>query len=183
MKLIIGLGNPGDKYNDTRHNVGFLVVDSLIRHDRNKWVRGKGPFLVSERSFENNEALVAKPAVLMNESGRAVKEILCRYGVSPDQMLIVVDDVNLPLGKIRFRLRGSSGGHHGLESIMEVLGTGNFPRLRLGIGVGVQAGHDLTHFVLGAFSKEELALMEPKIERARKACLEWVQTGSVSVVS
>jgi PTH1 family peptidyl-tRNA hydrolase len=163
--------------------VGFLVVDSLIRHGRNKWVRGNGSFWVSERFFENNEALVAKPAVFMNDSGRAVKEILAQYGVSPDQTLIVVDDVNLQMGKIRFRFRGSSGGHHGLESIIKILGTGNFPRLRLGIGVGDQSGQDLTDFVVGAFSKAERALMEPEIERARKACLEWIETGSVSVVS
>ena len=183
MKLIIGLGNPGEKFNDTRHNVGFLVVDSLIRQNQNKWTRGKGSFWVSGRSFENNEALIAKPAVFMNESGKAVKEILVQYVVSPDQTLIVVDDVNLPIGKIRFRLRGSSGGHHGLESIAEILGTGNFPRLRVGIGAGDQSGQDLTSFVIGAFSKEEKALLKPEIERACQACLEWIETGSVNVVS
>ena len=183
MKLIIGLGNPGKKYHETRHNVGFLVADALIREDGNKWVEGKGPFWVSKRSFENNEALVAKPTLFMNESGRAVKAILKQYDVSPDQSLVVVDDVNLPVGKIRFRLRGSSGGHHGLESIAEILGTGNFPRLRIGIGTGDLSGQDLTDFVLGTFSKEERALLEPEIDRAREACLEWVRTGSVSVVS
>ena len=128
-------------------------------------------------------ALAMKPTLFMNESGRAVKAMLDQYGVSPNQSLIVIDDVNLPVGKVRFRLRGSSGGHHGLESIMEILGTGNFPRLRLGIGAGDLSGQDLTDFVLGPFSKEERALLEPGIERARRACLEWVETGSVSVVS
>ena len=183
VKLIIGLGNPGKKYDGTRHNVGFLVADALVQHDGNKWTRGKGSFLVSERSFGNGEALVAKPTLFMNESGRAVKAILDQYGVSPDQSLIVIDDVNLPVGKVRFRLRGSSGGHHGLESIMEILGTGNFPRLRLGVGAGDLSGQDLTDFVLGPFSKAEQALLKPEIERARRACLEWVETGSVSVVS
>ena len=183
MKLIIGLGNPGKKYQETRHNVGFMVADVLVREDGNKWVEGKGPFLISGRAFGDNEALAAKPSVFMNESGHAVKEILKRYKVSPDQSLVVIDDVNLPIGKIRFRLRGSSGGHHGLESIAEILGTGNFPRLRIGVGTGNLSGQDLTDFVLGTFSKEEQALLKPEIERARKACLEWVRTGSVSVVS
>ena len=182
MKLIVGLGNPGKKYDDTRHNIGFLVVDALIRYDQNKFGEGTGPFQVNQTPFQNGGAVVAKPTLFMNESGIAVQELLGEFRITPEQCLVVVDDVSLPTGKIRFRSQGSAGGHHGLESIIQALGTEAFPRLRIGIGGSDSSGQDLTRYVLGRFSKEERELLKPQIERARDACLEWVKNDTARVM-
>ena len=182
MKLIIGLGNPGEQYSRTRHNVGFLVIDTLIDYDRNQLVKGKGPFLASQRPFQNTEAVLVKPTIFMNESGKAVRSALEQFHVLPEECLIVVDDVNLPIGKIRFRASGSAGGHHGLESIIGVLGTEHVPRLRLGVGAGNLSGRDLTDYVLERFTKEEWELFRPAVEQARDACLEWLQSGRANVI-
>ncbi len=175
MKLIVGLGNPGKKYERTRHNVGLLVVDALIDYDRNKLVAGNGPFQINKEPFQNGHVVVMKPTLFMNESGTSVQAALNQFRVSHEKCLVVVDDVNLPIGKIRFRSKGSAGGHHGLESIIGALGTEDFPRLRIGIGNGDLAGRDLTDFVLGVFSKEEWKLVLPQIDQARDACLEWAK--------
>lgn len=172
MKLIIGLGNPEPKYERTRHNVGFLVLDALYQ---NKWVKGKGPFQINQVAFRGGEVTLAKPTTYMNESGLSIKALCDHFQIQPSDCLIVVDDVNLPLGAIRFRATGSSGGHHGLESIIHELGTEEFPRLRVGIAVGDLTGQDLIHYVLGRFSKEEWDLLKPQIEKARDACLEWLK--------
>ncbi len=171
MKLIIGLGNPESKYNRTRHNVGFLVLDALYQ---NKWVKGKGPFQINQAPFRGGAAVLAKPTVYMNESGTSVKALCDHFQVPPSDCFVVVDDVNLPLGKIRFRPKGSSGGHHGLESIIHELGTHEFPRLRIGIAVGDLSGQDLTHYVLGRFSKEEWDLLQPQIQRSAQVSLDWL---------
>lgn len=174
MKLIVGLGNPGKKYEGTRHNAGMMVVDALIAFDRNRWTAGKGPFQVSQSPFQNGSAIVTKPTLFMNESGVAVKEMLVQFQISPEACLVVLDDVNLPLGKVRFRLRGSAGGHHGLESIVRVLETQDFPRLRIGVASGDLSGQDLTDYVLGRFTEEEWKALLPQIDRARDACLDWL---------
>ena len=179
MKLIVGLGNPGQKYEKTRHNAGFLVIDALILYDKNKLAETAGPFQINQKPFQNGDAIVAKPALFMNESGRAIRALIEQFQVPPEACLVVVDDVNLPLGKIRFRARGSSGGQHGLESIIEVLGTKDFPRLRIGIGRGNLSGQDLTDYVLGRFSNGEWDLILSQAERARDACLEWLKSGTV----
>ncbi|MBI3999636.1 MAG: aminoacyl-tRNA hydrolase [Candidatus Omnitrophica bacterium] len=182
MKLIVGLGNPGKKYKQTRHNAGFLVVDALLEHDRNQWVVGKGPFQINQEPFQNGKAFVAKPTLFMNESGLAVQALIDQFQVSFEECLVIVDDVNLPVGKIRFRPKGSAGGHHGLESIIRILGREDFPRLRIGVGSGDLGGKDLTHYVLGDFSKEEWAAVLPQIEWARDACLEWLQNDLTAVM-
>ena len=176
MKLIVGLGNPGKKYERTRHNVGFLVVDALIDYDRNKLVAGNGPFQVNKELFQNGHVVLVKPALFMNESGAAVRAALDQFRASPEKCLVIVDDVNLSIGKIRFRSKGSAGGHHGLESIIGVLGTEDFPRLRIGIGSGNLTGRDLTDFVLGAFLKEEWDLILSQVNLARDTCLEWAKS-------
>ena len=172
MKLIVGLGNSEPKYEHTRHNVGFLVLDALYQ---NKWAKGKGPFQINQVPFRGGEVTLAKPTVYMNESGVSVKALCDHFQVLPSDCLIVVDDVNLPLGKIRFRSIGSSGGHHGLESIISELGTNEFPRLRVGVAVQDLSGQDLTDYVLGRFSKEEWDQLQPQIEKACDACLEWLK--------
>ena len=108
--------------------------------------------------------------------------MLEQFNIASQECLIVVDDVNLPVGKIRFRSRGSAGGHHGLESIINILGTEDFPRLRIGVGSGDLSGQDLTDFVLGKFTKEEWELVHPQIERAGQACLEWAQNDALESI-
>lgn len=178
MKFIIGLGNPEPKYHKTRHNVGLLVLDALYQ---NKWVKGKGPFQINSVPFRSGEVTLAKPTVYMNESGVSVKAICDHFQVSPSDCFIIVDDVNLPLGTIRFRRKGSAGGHHGLESIIRELGTGEFPRLRIGVAMGDLSGQDLTHYVLGRFSEKEWKLLQPQIERSAQASLDWLDKDASEV--
>ena len=157
-------------------------MNSLMAFDGNRFKKGKGPFEVNEKPFQNGHALIIRPTTFMNESGEAVRSALQEFDVDPAGCLIVVDDVNLPVGKIRFRSEGSSGGHHGLDSVAARIGTEAFPRLRIGVGQGDLSGQDLTLFVLGEFSKEDLHLMNPAIDRARDACLEWLTGLSDQVI-
>lgn len=182
MKLIVGLGNPGKSYAATRHNAGFLVIDELLKHEGNSLTEKERLFEFRELAICGEKVVVAKPKVFMNESGRAVHAIMARFRAKPEACLVVVDDVNLPLGKIRFRRLGSSGSHNGLESIISALGTSGFPRLRIGVGIPDRSGEDLTEFVLGRFTPKERKLLTPQIERARDACLVWLEKGSESVM-
>ena len=173
MKLIVGLGNPGAQYENTRHNTGFLVIDRLIEDDKNSMVQGKGPFQINKLPFQNGKVIVAKPTVFMNESGKAIQALVDYFKLKPQDCLIVADDVNLPIGTSRLRLKGSAGGHHGLESAIQFLGTQNFPRLRMGVGTGDLSGQNLTDFVLGRFSREEMEKLASEIKEACHTCLEW----------
>lgn len=181
MKLIVGLGNPGKPYDETRHNVGFMVVDVLLKANGNSFKKAKGPYQINRDPIQGGETMVAKSETYMNESGIAVRKMLEDFKISPAQCLVVTDDVNLPLGKVRFRMRGSSGGHHGLESIIAALGTQDFPRLRIGIGLPDSRGDDLTGHVLGPFSAKEFADLLPQINRAKDACLEWVKGSPITL--
>ena len=184
VKAIVGLGNPGKKYEETRHNIGFLVVDRLLKHlnVRVPFRGGIGPFQVVQFSFGSCEIAVVKPAVFMNESGRALASALQQFSLFSQDCLVVADDVNLPLGKIRFRAKGSAGGHRGLESIIYSIGTMEFPRLRVGIGTVNLSGQDISNYVLGPFSDAERKVILGQIEQAAEACLEWVKTGSEAVM-
>lgn len=178
MKLIVGLGNPGKQYDATRHNVGFMVLDLLAEH--------YGLKLKSERSFEyalfetsrSEEAALVKPSTFMNLSGHSVLELLEYFkNSSLKETLVVLDDVNLPLGKIRLRAHGSSGGHHGLESIEQVVGSKEFPRLRVGVSQENLTGKDLSGYVLGKFKKSETKLLEETVGRAAQASVCWLEEG------
>ncbi len=179
MKLIVGLGNPGKPYGETRHNVGFMVVDALLNSSGNSFKKAKGPYQISRDPVLGGEVMVAKPETYMNESGSAVRKMLEDFKISPAQCLVVTDDVNLPLGKLRFRIRGSSGGHHGLESIIAALRTQDFPRLRIGVGLPSSGTDDLSGYVLDVFSDEERKKLMPQIERAKDACFEWIKGNPV----
>lgn len=183
MKCIVGLGNPGKTYERTRHNAGFMVLERLI--DR-VGVRPKRASTFSYALFEmeKSEIVLLKPSTFMNKSGFALKACMDRFdGLAPREMLVVVDDVHLPLGQIRMRVEGSSGGHHGLESIAEQLGTFDFPRLRIGVGREGLSGTDLTDYVLGAFEPSEEAVLKEMLGRAEKACLDWAEKGSQFVMN
>ncbi|HEY7789160.1 MAG TPA: aminoacyl-tRNA hydrolase [Vicinamibacterales bacterium] len=180
MKLVAGLGNPGARYRDTRHNVGFEVVDELARRHRAEFAAGRGESL--EARVRQPDVLLLKPLTFMNLSGQAVGETLRYYRVDPVDLLIVTDDVNLPMGRLRARVRGSAGGHNGLASIISSLGTNEFPRLRLGVGRG-DARRDLKDHVLGRFEPDEAAAIREMIERAADAVAVFIGDGIAAVMN
>lgn len=165
FRLIIGLGNPGREYVETRHNVGFMIIDRLARQTGAQFRREKS----WRAEVAKAEAyLLCKPLTYMNGSGKSVQPISQFYKIAPAQMLIVLDDLALPLGKLRLRAAGSSGGHKGLQSIIEQLGTASVPRLRVGIGETLDGGGTEAH-VLGRFRAEEKEVVEQSLNRAVEA--------------
>jgi peptidyl-tRNA hydrolase, PTH1 family len=167
MKLIVGLGNPGREYEHTRHNVGFQVAEELAHRYRVTLKdRGSWKARVAKVAEIGDGVLLAEPTTFMNLSGWAVREIASFHKLAPSDVLIVVDDADLPLGRLRLRTSGSAGGHNGLKSIIQELGTIEFPRLR--VGVGRQAGELKSH-VLGRFSIEERDQIEAAVKRAADA--------------
>lgn len=167
MKLIVGLGNPGSRYANTRHNVGFMVLDRLAQRARTTIARRQCSALVATTEVGGERVCLAKPQTYMNLSGEAVACLLRFYKASPRDLLVVYDDRDLPLGKIRLRERGGAGSHRGMESIIAALGTDDFPRLR--VGIGRPPGVDAVAHVLGSFSAEERPIAEDALSRAVEA--------------
>ena len=170
MKLIVGLGNPGREYRETRHNVGFMIVDEIARRHGLSWAMAPSqvPDAFVTKRYGADPLLLAKPLTYMNRSGDAVAALARYYDIAPADLLIVIDEAALPFGKLRARPRGSAGGHNGLKSIVERLGTQEFPRLRLGVGRG-DGRRDLADHVLATFEPEERTELEPVIARAADA--------------
>ena len=170
MKLIVGLGNPGKEYRETRHNVGFMVADELARRHQLTWAMAPGqvPETFVAKRFGEPSWMLAKPLTYMNRSGEAVAALARYYDIAPADLLIVVDEVALPFTRLRARARGSAGGHNGLKSVIAGLGSTDFPRLRLGVGRG-DARRDLADHVLAKFEKGEQADLETFIARAAEA--------------
>jgi PTH1 family peptidyl-tRNA hydrolase len=175
MKIIVGLGNPGTKYTGTRHNIGFEVIDYLAAGPGCSPFREKFEAFVAEMKEGEETILLVKPLTFMNLSGRAVRAILDFYKLPVEQVLIVCDDFNLPLGKLRVRTKGSHGGQNGLRNIQEQLGTDAYARLR--IGVGQPTPGDAVDFVLSKFKPGERAATEEAIANAAQAALVWVRQG------
>jgi peptidyl-tRNA hydrolase, PTH1 family len=165
-KLIVGLGNPGGEYNGTRHNVGFVTIDVLAKrlHIQVKSRRGKA--IIGEGEIAGQPVILAKPYTFMNLSGQAVADLARRYRLSPADIIVVCDDVNLPLGKLRIRASGSAGGHNGLKSIIQSLNSNEFPRVR--IGIGSPRGEMIDH-VLSKFHRNEQPAIEDGVLRAADA--------------
>jgi peptidyl-tRNA hydrolase, PTH1 family len=181
---IVGLGNPGTQYRETRHNVGFSVAHELCRRFRATLKPGKGDYLIARTSMAGVEAHVAVPVTFMNNSGTAVVDILERCQLTPRELLVVVDDFALPLGALRFRMKGSDGGHNGLASIIYMLNSHEFPRLRCGIGNGgLQPNTDMAPFVLSPFAPEEVPAVTDMVMRAADACIEFARTGHARPVN
>ena len=151
--LIVGLGNPGDKYDGTRHNAGFLAVDALADKGQFRISRVKFKALTAQAEVGGQGALVMKPTTYMNLSGEAVGEAARFYHISPAQVLVISDDVDLPLGKLRLRTGGSAGGHNGLKSIIQHLGTDQFPRIKIGVGDKPHPDYDMADWVLGRLQR------------------------------
>jgi PTH1 family peptidyl-tRNA hydrolase len=181
VKLVAGLGNPGARYRATRHNIGFEIVDELARRHQVEFAAGRGDALEA-RVRGRVDALLVKPLTFMNLSGRAVGDALRYYRIDPADLLVITDDVNLPLGRLRARARGSAGGHNGLASIIERLGTSEVPRLRVGVGRG-DVRRDLADHVLARFEAEETAVVESTIARAADAATVFLTEGIAAVMN
>jgi PTH1 family peptidyl-tRNA hydrolase len=166
VKLIVGLGNPGREYAETRHNVGFKVADEIARRLDLQW--RKDADIAFAKSFGEHAFFVVKPQTFMNRSGYPVSRFAGYHNIEPSDILVVVDEVDLPLGRIRIRSKGSAGTHNGLKSVVEQLGTREFPRLRMGVGRG-DARRDLADFVLATFEPAERPDVESLITRAADA--------------
>ena len=173
--LVLGLGNPGAEYRKTRHNLGFLVVEELAR----RWEARLDRLECNARLGVAGGVLLAQPQTYMNRSGHAARCLVERHGFSPPQLLVVIDDVALPLGKLRLRANGSPGGHRGLESILENLQSDEVARLRLGVrvGEGPAGGEELVDYVLSPFRAEERETVEEMVRRGADACECWRSDG------
>jgi PTH1 family peptidyl-tRNA hydrolase len=177
MKLIVGLGNPGRRYRGTRHNVGWEVLAQLAARAGIRITEGEGFADVGRGTIGGRRVLLARPVTYMNVSGEAVRDLRRRHRLRPEDILIVVDDIDLSLGRLRLRAGGSAGGHNGLRSVIEALGTTAFPRLRVGIGRPPE-GTDPAEFVLTRFTGDEAAVVEQSLARAVEV-VEMVVTAGV----
>lgn len=181
--LIVGLGNPGAEYAQTRHNAGFMLVDLLAKRRQADWNNErKFQSQVAKAELDTRRVLLAKPQTFMNASGEAVRALMEFYQLPRTHLMVAVDDADLPLGEIRLRPGGSSGGHHGLESIEAHLGVREFARLRLGIGRKAGA-REITGHVLGRLGAAELAVMEKVLARAADQVECWLQHGLQKAMS
>lgn len=172
-RLILGLGNPGDRYRDTRHNVGFEVVEELARRRSVRLSDLECKTLLAD----DGELTLGLPQTYMNRSGYAARCLVERRGFEPGNILVVFDEVNLPLSTLRLRTHGSPGGHRGMESVIRGLNTDRVPRLRLGIGPEEGEAEDLVEFVLEPFDASECEQVKEMIERAADACESWLAYG------
>jgi PTH1 family peptidyl-tRNA hydrolase len=174
-KLVVGLGNPGSKYEGTRHNIGFQLVDRLAAGGSGVRFSSKFDGLFAEAEIDFRRVLLLKPQTFMNLSGRSVRQALQFYKLGPDDLLVVCDDLTLPLGKLRIRPGGSDGGQKGLRDIALQLGSEQYPRLR--IGIGDRASADAADFVLSRFRPSELSVIDDALIAATQAVAVWVTQG------
>jgi len=184
LKLVVGLGNPGRQYERTRHNVGFMVLDEMARRRGLEFSSGQSDSWTAKLRGEGGApvAVLAKPSTFMNLSGQAVSGLRGFYKIEVPEILIVADDVNLPLGRLRARARGSEGGHNGLRSVAEQLGTLEYPRLRIGVGRG-DTRRDLADHVLGGFDPDEWVEINRVVERAADAADVFIADGIEKVMN
>jgi peptidyl-tRNA hydrolase, PTH1 family len=176
MKLIIGLGNPGAQYEKTRHNVGFHVVDALATKYALRWER-RGRAMIVNGTIGREKVVLVKPLTYMNNSGEAVGELVRWFKCEPDDLLVIYDELDLPLGHIRLRARGSSGGHNGIKSIVQHLHTEQFPRMRVGIGRPKNTHMDAVDHVLGTPSADEQIQIEISESKAVDGVLLYLEQG------
>ena len=181
-RLIVGLGNPGIEYEQTRHNIGFMVVDDVAERARVTFEPGRGPALVGEGRFRSRPLCLVKPLTYMNRSGSAVRHHMKKLGLSSRDVLVLYDDLNLEPGVIRIRQKGSSGGHNGMQDIIDVLGTTEIPRIRIGIGNSFRRGQQ-AEYVLSPFQSNEMDAVEDAISRAGDAALLFIREGIVATMN
>ncbi|WP_456440829.1 aminoacyl-tRNA hydrolase [Caldithrix abyssi] len=174
MHIVFGLGNPGRQYQFTRHNIGFLLLDYFQEYYKIPFQPGKGDYYFTRLEIDGEDILLVKPTTYMNLSGVAIRQVLEQYPVPLQDVLVVVDDFQLPFGTLRFRKKGSDGGHNGLKSVIYYLESEEFPRLRFGIGDHFE---NAAEHVLSPFNQHELKKLEELLPVARQGVLVWVKEG------
>ena len=172
MFLIVGLGNPGKEYEDTRHNIGFKVIDNIAKEYNIEVNRQKFKGVYGEGFIDGEKVILLKPLTYMNLSGDSVREVMNFYKLTNEEVLIIYDDISLDVGRLRIREKGSAGGHNGIKSIIAQLGTDVFPRIKVGVG---QPNVNLVNYVLGKFTKEEKIILSESIEASTKASREIIK--------
>lgn len=167
--IVVGLGNPGNKYTYTRHNSGFLCIDMLAEKLNFKVDRLKFKSLICDTNINGHRCIVMKPQTFMNNSGEAIRECASFYKIPPEKVIVIYDDISLDVGRLRIRRKGTDGGHNGIKSIIYHLNNDQFPRIKLGCGKKPHPDYDLIDWVISEFKKDELKALEPALENACKA--------------
>ena len=175
--LVVGLGNPGKKYENNRHNTGFRVMDALCSRHSVRCDRSKFHALTGEAVLGGHRCLLMKPQTFMNASGDAVAEAADFYKIPPEHVLVIFDDISLPVGALRIRPKGSAGGQNGVKSIITMMGSEQFPRIKVGVGAKPHPDYDLADWVLSNVTEEELPAMNDAVERAVLAVSELIANG------
>jgi len=176
MKIVVGLGNPGSRYEATRHNVGFLVIDRLARELGITVNKSQNQALLGEGRIDSSKVLLVKPQTYMNNSGEAVGSLARYYKVNPEEIIVIYDDLDLEPGRLRVRAKGSAGGHNGIKSIIKHLDTEIFPRVKVGIGRPAP-GMNFADYVLGYITKEEWLILDKAMADAAEAVKEIIRFG------
>ena len=182
MKVILALGNPGARYERTRHNIGWLVADAIARRLRAEFRPAKGEYYEAKGEWRGTGLLLVKPTTYMNNSGLAARQLVERLGISPADILVVVDEIQFPVGRSQLKPSGSSGGHNGVESIIQHLGTREVPRLRCGVGKDFGPG-EMVDYVLAPFPEREEQEVERMIDEAADTALLWVAEGTARAMN
>ncbi|GAA0320762.1 aminoacyl-tRNA hydrolase [Bacillus carboniphilus] len=182
MKLIVGLGNPGQQYDKTRHNIGFEVVDQLAEQLQTPLNQQKHKGLLGKGTYKGESFILLKPLTYMNLSGESVSEVCQFYKIEPSDIVVLYDDLDLPVGKIRLRQKGSAGGHNGIKSMIQHLGTTEFNRVRIGID-RPEPGIPVPNYVLGKFRPEEQEEMKQVIKTCADACEVWLTKPFIQVMN
>ena len=175
--LIVGLGNPGKDYTRTRHNCGFRAIDILAQQLGCKIDKGKFQGLYGQVTKNGKKLFLLKPQTYMNLSGKSVLQLSAYYNIPPQRIIVMFDDISLAPGRLRIRAEGSAGGHNGIKSIIQELGSQEFPRVKIGVGAKPHAEQDLADWVLSGFSASEEKLLEPALEKAGEAALCIIERG------
>lgn len=183
MYIIAGLGNPGRKYVNTRHNIGFEVIDTLSAKHKIKMKKLKHKAVYGEGVIAGEKVVLAKPQTFMNLSGECVREMMEYYKSDHNRLIVVYDDVDLPSGALRLRPKGGSGGHNGIKNIIYQLKSEEFPRVKIGVGTGRHEGYDTADFVLGKFTKAEIKQLIPIAVKATEAIEEIIKSGIDSAMN
>lgn len=181
--LIAGLGNPGMQYESTRHNIGFMAVDKLAEKENFSFSKNKFDAVCGEFNLKNSRIIVIKPQTFMNNSGAAVTKAAAFYKIPLDRIIIIHDDISLPVGKIRMRRKGSHGGHNGMKDIIELAGKDDIARIKMGVGAKPHPDYDLASWVLGKFPKEEQENLEKALDISVKAVKEIINRGIDSAMN
>ena len=182
MYLIIGLGNPEQEYSKTRHNMGFNTINKIAKQQKIEVNKTKFQGLYETTIIEGQKAILVKPQTFMNLSGNCVQEFVNFYKIEKNNIIIIYDDMDIEPGEIKIRKKGSAGGHNGMESIIQMLGTEEFPRIRIGIGRPEHNGDEI-NYVIGAIPEEEIPKLDDGVEKAKEAIIEIIKNGIDSAMN